>query len=92
MPKGMYASHDIQALEVEQLFYRDWICAGRSDAVAAAGDYMSFDLCDQPVLIVRRGDGGLHAMANVCRHRMMRLVEETGNARIITCPLSCLDS
>ena len=86
MPKDMYASPDILALEVERLFYRDWICAGRSDEVAAAGDYMSFDLCDQPVVIVRRGDGGLHAMANVCRHRMMRLVEGTGNARKITCP------
>ena len=42
--------------------------------IAAAGDYAGFDLCDQPVVIVRRS-GGLRAMANVCRHRMMRLVE-----------------
>lgn len=57
MPEGMYASPDILAREVKQLFYRDWICAGRSDEVAAEGDCMSFDICDQPVVIVRRGDG-----------------------------------
>ena len=44
MPKDMYVSADIYQLERERLFQREWICAGRSDEIPNAGDYMSFDL------------------------------------------------
>jgi phenylpropionate dioxygenase-like ring-hydroxylating dioxygenase large terminal subunit len=47
---------------------------------------MSFDLCDQPLILVRGKDGDIHAMANVCRHRMMRLVDGIGNTKKFTCP------
>ena len=47
---------------------------------------MSFDLCDQPLILVRGKDGDIHAMSNVCRHRMMRLVDGIGNTKKFTCP------
>lgn len=86
MPKQLYTSPEIAALEIERLFMRQWICAGRSDEIPHSGDYMSFDLCDQPLIIQRHADGVIHAMSNVCRHRMMRLVEGRGNAKGFTCP------
>lgn len=70
MPKQLYTSPEIAALEIERLFMRQWICAGRSDEIPHSGDYMSFDLCDQPLIIQRHADGVIHAMSNVCRHRM----------------------
>jgi len=86
MPKDMYVSADIYQLERERLFHREWICAGRSDEIPNAGDYMSFDLCDQPLILVRGAGGDIHAMSNICRHRMMRLVDGKGNTRKFTCP------
>ena len=86
MPKDMYVSPDICWLENERLFHGEWICAGRSDEIPNFGDYMSFDLCDQPLILVRGKDEGIHAMSNVCRHRMMRLVDGIGNKRKFTCP------
>ena len=47
---------------------------------------MTFEFGPQPVLIIRGKGGDVHARANVCRHRMMRLVEGRGNARKFTCP------
>ena len=47
---------------------------------------MTFEHGRQPVIIFRGGDGRIQAHANVCRHRMMRLVDGRGNARKFTCP------
>ncbi len=92
MPKAMYVSPDILQLEIERLFYQEWICAGRSDEIPNAGDFMSFDLLDQPLILIRqkagdgKNNGDIQAISNVCRHRMMRLVDGKGQAKKFTCP------
>ncbi|MEL0024269.1 MAG: SRPBCC family protein [Alphaproteobacteria bacterium] len=85
-PKAVYTSDAVAALEQERIFSKAWLCAGRSDELAKPGDYMSFEHGDQPLIIIRGNDGSLSALANICRHRMMRLVEGRGNARRFTCP------
>ena len=85
-PKGMYTSPDILALEQERIFGAGWLCAGRADEIARPGDYMTFEMGPQPVILVRGKDGAVRAHANTCRHRMMRLVEGKGNASRFTCP------
>ena len=86
MPKAMYTDERITSLEVEQLFLTEWICAGRSDKIPHSGDYMSFDLCHQPLILTRQDDDTIRAISNICRHRMMRLVTGHGNAKQFTCP------
>ena len=85
-PKGMYTSPDILALEQERIFGAGWLCVGRVDEIARPGDYMTYELGSQPVIIVRGKDGTVRAHANTCRHRMMRLVEGKGNTSRFTCP------
>lgn len=86
MPKDMYTNEAILAREIEALFLNEWICAGRSDELVHQGDYMSFDLCHQPLILVRNQQGVINALSNICRHRMMRLVSGTGNSKGFTCP------
>ena len=86
MPKEMYSNDAILAREIEALFLTEWICAGRSDELVQYGDYMSFDLCHQPLILVRNQQGGINALSNICRHRMMRLVSGTGNVKAFSCP------
>lgn len=86
LPKPLYVSDEIFALEQERIFAKGWLCAGRADEIAKPGDYMTFEHGAQPVIIIRGIDGDIYARANVCRHRMMRLVEGRGNARKFTCP------
>ena len=85
-PKGMYTSPGILALEQERIFGAGWLCVGRVDEIARPGDYMTYELGPQPVIIVRGKDGTVRAHANTCRHRMMRLVEGKGNTSRFTCP------
>ena len=50
------------------------------------GSYRTVDLCGTPVLVTRAKDGRVHAMANVCRHRGVRVVDGVGETRRFTCP------
>jgi phenylpropionate dioxygenase-like ring-hydroxylating dioxygenase large terminal subunit len=59
-----------------------------ADAVleVAAASYVAVELCGTPVLVTRATDGRVRAMANVCRHRGVRVVDGKGEARRFTCP------
>jgi phenylpropionate dioxygenase-like ring-hydroxylating dioxygenase large terminal subunit len=86
MPKAYYMDPEILALEQEHLFAREWICIGRAEEVASPGDFMAFQLCDQPLVAVRGDDGVVRVMSNVCRHRGALLVEGRGRGKRLVCP------
>ncbi|MGB2069130.1 MAG: aromatic ring-hydroxylating oxygenase subunit alpha, partial [Candidatus Puniceispirillaceae bacterium] len=85
-PKAIYTLPEMTAHEMDRIFATEWLCAGRADEVPNPGDYMAFECGDQPLIIIRGMDGSISARSNICRHRMMRLVEGRGNARKFTCP------
>jgi len=62
------------------------MCPGFATEVPNPGDYLTFSINDQPLFVVRGSDGTLRTFSNVCRHRMMRLVEGHGNCHAISCP------
>jgi phenylpropionate dioxygenase-like ring-hydroxylating dioxygenase large terminal subunit len=86
MPKSVYTSAEFTRLEEEHIFAREWLCAGRAEALPAPGDYMTMTIAGEPVIVLRDADGALRAMSNVCRHRMSTLLEGRGNVRSIVCP------
>ena len=85
-PKAIYTLPDITAHEMDRIFASEWLCAGRADELPNPGDYMAFECGAQPLIIIRGADDALSARSNICRHRMMRLVEGRGNTRKFTCP------
>jgi phenylpropionate dioxygenase-like ring-hydroxylating dioxygenase large terminal subunit len=86
MPKSVYTSPDFAALELSHIFGRDWLCAGRADALPNPGDYLTMSIAGEPIVVLRDREGALRAMSNVCRHRMSTLLEGRGNVRSIVCP------
>ncbi len=81
-----YASPEFFARERETIFAREWLCVGRLEDVPNPGDYASFELLGEPLMLVRGRDGEVRVLSRVCRHRSMILVEGAGNARSFTCP------
>jgi len=79
-------SSDFLKRELSDIFSKDWFCVGRASALASPGDYVTLDLAEQPIIVLRDSEGKLKAMSNVCRHRMSTLLEGRGNARSIVCP------
>jgi phenylpropionate dioxygenase-like ring-hydroxylating dioxygenase large terminal subunit len=86
MPKSVYTSPGFAAAEQRQIFAKDWLCAGRAEALPNPGDYLTMQIADEPVIILRDREGSLRGMSNVCRHRMSTLLEGRGNVRSIVCP------
>lgn len=86
MPKSVYVSPAFAELEEKRIFAREWLCAGRADALKDPGDYMTMEIAGEPVIILRDRDGSLRGLSNVCRHRMSTLLEGRGHVRAIVCP------
>jgi len=74
MPARLYCDPDALACERETIFRRTWQLVGREADLAEAGDYLAEEIGGAPVLVVRGGDGALHAHHNLCRHRAGPLV------------------
>jgi phenylpropionate dioxygenase-like ring-hydroxylating dioxygenase large terminal subunit len=87
LPGRSYASEEVFQAEQERLFCHGWMCAGRSEQVPEAGDYLAASVGGESLLIVR-DSGALRAFFNVCRHRGARLCEaERGRVPdCIRCP------
>ena len=74
--------------EMESVFARMWLAAGRDGELQAPGAFVRRDVAGASVLIVRADNGLLLAFHNVCRHRGTRLcTEEHGSFQgRIQCP------
>jgi Rieske 2Fe-2S family protein len=70
-----YTSPEVYAREEERIFTREWLCVGREESVAKAGDFFTVDRAGENVIVTRDSSGVLHAFYNVCRHRGSRICE-----------------
>ncbi|WP_428515026.1 aromatic ring-hydroxylating oxygenase subunit alpha [Roseovarius sp.] len=86
MPPEVYETDAFLQAEIEHIFRKEWFCVGRADALAKPGDYVTCELADQPVIVLRDREGGLKAFSNVCRHRMSTLLHGRGHTKSIVCP------
>lgn len=86
MPGAFYNDPGLLALEVEKLFHQEWVCVGRVEEVEKPGDFFTYRLGKESILVVRGQDGKLRALSNVCRHRGSLIAEGAGNRRLFSCP------
>jgi choline monooxygenase len=60
---------------------------GRADQVSESGQYVSFEVACEPVLVVRGNDNVLRGFFNVCRHHAAAVVTKSeGKAENLRCP------
>ncbi len=89
LPSIFYYDRDHHERELRQIWYRQWLLVGRSDELAAVGDYQVVEVGDQSVIITRDGNHRLQAFHNTCRHRGSVLCQQSRGsfrARRIVCP------
>ncbi len=86
IPSRYYLDADILELEKEAIFYRNWWYAGHQSQIADAGCYLTIQLLDQNIIVIRDKSGELKAYYNVCQHRGHELLSGSGKVRTITCP------
>ena len=86
LPSELYTDASVFEREKEAILYRHWHYAGHLSMVENAGDYLTAQIADESVFVIRGQDGELRGFYNVCRHRAHQLVEGSGNKKNIVCP------
>jgi Rieske 2Fe-2S family protein len=88
LPRRFYTDPAFYRAELDRFYFNRWICAGRAAEIPVAGDYFTRTLGDESVIITRDGQGAVHALFNVCRHRGTRLCDQQEGRFVerIQCP------
>ena len=85
LPTEAYREPSLAA-EDPAVWRGSWVFVGTADEVAEPGDYVTTVLGGQPVIVLRRQDGQLAAMSNLCAHRGTLLADGHGNTKRFQCP------
>jgi Rieske 2Fe-2S family protein len=87
LPQPFYTDPAIFRVEMERLFGRRWLFAGHTCQVRNPGDYFTFEVGGDSLIVIRSDDGAIRALFNTCRHRGSRLcAESSGHLGKIVCP------
>lgn len=88
LPSSWYTDPAIYEREKAAIFYRTWQYVGHKAFLENPGDYVTAQICDQNVFVMRGGDGVLRGFYNVCKHRAHELLPgPNGNVKsVIVCP------
>jgi choline monooxygenase len=87
IPSSWYTDERIFELEKQTVFSGSWQFAARADQLRKPGDYVTTEIADEPIAIVRGSDNQIRAFFNVCRHHAAAVMTEShGNAPQLRCP------
>ena len=87
LEQPFYTSATIFDLEFEHIWRKYWLFAGTTADIPKAGDYFTYQLHKDSIVIIRGSHGEVYAHYNTCRHRgSIICLEEKGNAPKLVCP------
>ena len=85
IPIEAYVSPEYAAQENQRLWSKVWQAACRMEDIPKIGDYVSYDIMEESVIIVRTTAETVQAFYNVCQHRGRQLTTGSGNATQFIC-------
>jgi phenylpropionate dioxygenase-like ring-hydroxylating dioxygenase large terminal subunit len=74
-PVEAHTSAEYARAEGDKLWSKVWQHAGRVEEIPNAGDYLTYDIGDDSIVIVRSDRDTIKAYHNVCSHRGRRLID-----------------
>lgn len=88
LPASLYLDAERYGVEQERLFGRLPLLLGPSAMLPRPNQAIAHDDYGVPLIVSRDGEGRVHVLANVCRHRGTRLLEsgDVAPANRIVCP------
>lgn len=89
LPTSLYRDTQVYEACIESAFATSWQFVGDTSLCKAPGSVHPFTMLpgslDEPVVLVRDMDDGLHLLSNVCTHRGNLVCEGGGNERFLRC-------
>ena len=81
-----YLSPEYARAERDGLWRKVWQVACRVEEIPEVGDYLTYDILDDSIIVTRLAEDRIVAHHNACQHRGRRLVDGCGNAKAYVCP------
>ncbi|UGQ14042.1 aromatic ring-hydroxylating dioxygenase subunit alpha [Yinghuangia sp. ASG 101] len=76
-----YVSEEYARAERDKLWAKVWQQVGRVEELAKPGDFLTYEILDDSIIVARTGPDTIKAYYNVCSHRGRRLVDTPSGAR-----------
>ena len=87
LPQPFYIDPDYFRLDMEMIWYRDWLFIGHDCELDKPGAFFTVQIGDYPIFVVRDLKGKIRAFHNTCRHRGSRICTvDKGSAVRLVCP------
>ncbi|HEY2684793.1 MAG TPA: aromatic ring-hydroxylating dioxygenase subunit alpha [Steroidobacteraceae bacterium] len=87
LPAWVYNHAELTRLEIQRVLMPSWQIVCHVNSIPNSGDYVTFDLGPESVMVMKDREGMIRAHHNVCRHRGARILDGAGNCPgTITCP------
>jgi carnitine monooxygenase subunit len=87
LPGWVYHDPNFFAQEMDRVIRPSWQVVCHINDISNAGDWHSFELLGESIIVIRGDDASVRAFNNVCRHRASRLVDgSSGCAKKLVCP------
>jgi phenylpropionate dioxygenase-like ring-hydroxylating dioxygenase large terminal subunit len=85
VPAAHYTSKTFLDLEKDRLWPKVWQTACREQELPKVGSFVTYDIMDESIVIVRTSETELRAYFNVCQHRGRRLTDGCGQISQFHC-------
>ncbi len=76
-----YLSEDYARAERDKLWRKVWQQVGRVEELPEVGSYLTYDILDDSIIVVRTAHDRITAHHNVCMHRGRRLIDTPGGKK-----------
>ena len=73
LPRALYTDPEMFDVDMERIWYRDWLLVGAGSEIPKTGNHMTVEIGAYSVIVVRGADGVARAFHNSCRHRGSRI-------------------
>ena len=84
---AFYFDEALYRAELKSIFAKNWLYFCHTSELPEAGDYITGEVAEQSVYVIRERDGSVMGFFNVCQHRAHQLLKGRGNVKnAIRCP------
>lgn len=87
LDRSFYTDPDVFQLDMELIWYRQWLFAGHDCELTRPGSFFTIKIGDHPVIVLRDRQGTIRAFHNSCRHRgSLVCTAKKGMSARLVCP------
>lgn len=88
LPGEFYSDSSIYAADVDHVWRSGWLFAAHTCEIPEPGDYLTFAVGPDPIVVIRGDDHQVRAFHNLCSHRGTLLCQESAGrvGRALVCP------